>query len=315
MRLNTESLASVLSGGGIAFQDLAHAKHEVLPPASENALFTLHEDRTKALKEPDLSGFDYLLLFQSSVRGLTVGAPVDFRGMTIGEVTAIGLENLPGAHNPSPKIAVGIKVYLGQLPSLGNQPPAQGKAMPERAILDPMIAKGFRAQLRNGNLLTGQLYVALDFFERTTAATIDWRRQPAVLPTVPGSLDGLQDTLLNLAEKLDKLPLDALVKDLRDTLNSVNQTVQHVDTVVQQVGTDLTPETRKMVEDARGTLQSIGRTLDAVEQGLGPAAPLPTQAHRALAELTQAARSLRALADTLERHPESLLRGKPADAP
>ena len=315
VRLNTESLASVLSGGGIAFQDLLNAKGEVAPQASENTLFTLHEDRIRALKEPDLLGFDYVLLFQSSVRGLTVGAPVDFRGMTIGEVTSINMEDLPSAHNLDPRIAVGIKVYLSQLPALGKTPAAKGRVVPESEILNPMVAKGFRAQLRNGNLLTGQLYVALDFFERAPLAKVDWNRRPAALPTIPGSLDGLQATLLNMAEKLDKLPLDALVKDLRDTLKSVNQTVLHIDGVVQQVGTDITPEAQKMVTEARKTLGSIGRTLDTVEQGLGPEAPLPTQASHALSELAQAAKSLRTLADYLERHPESLLRGKPADPP
>lgn len=312
VRVLTESLISVVSGG-ISFQDLVNPGDAPLPQAASNAEFSLYDDRTQALKQPDLYGFDYQLLFQSSVRGLSVGAPVDFRGLPIGEVTSINVETVPSAKNPAPQIAVAIRVYPSRLPILKGIQSEDESVQGQRAALSPMIAKGFRAQLRAGNLLTGQLYVALDFFPKTPVAQMDWSRKPAVFPTVPGSFDGLQDSLVSIAEKLDRLPLDALAKDLSSTLKSVNQTVLHADAVVQQVGSEVTPEARKVLEDARKSLAALTRTLDTVEQSVGPEATLPTQAANTLAELGKAAKSLRTMADYLERHPETLLRGKPED--
>lgn len=313
VRVTTESLISVVSGG-IAFQDLGVAQDATVSEAAENTVFTLNTDRAQALKQPDLYAFEYLLLFQSSVRGLTVGAPVDFKGLPIGEVTSITVEEVPSVKNPAPQIAVTIRVYPSRIPTLAGIQSEDGTSAAQRAALNPMIAKGFRAQLRSGNLLTGQLFVALDFFPKTATAKMDWNRKPAVLPTVPGSFDSLQEMAASIVEKLDRLPLDTLVKDLNETVKALNQTVRHADVVVQQVGSDITPEARKMVEDARKTLSALNNTLASVENTLGPEAALPTQAGQTLIELGKAAKSLRTMADYLERHPETLLRGKPEDS-
>ena len=313
LSLRTESMASVLSGGGIAFQNMSESLHMVSPIAADNAEFVLHEDRSQALKQPDLNGYDYLLLFPSSVRGLSVGAPVDFRGLSIGEVTAVSIEDLPSAKNPRPKIAVTVRIYPSRLPTRGNARPAEGTPAAERAIMNPMVANGFRAQLRTGNLLTGQLYVTLDFFEKTAAAKIEWTHSPAIFPTVPGSFDSLQDSIASIADKLDRLPLDVLAKDLSETLKSVTQAVQHADTLVQQANKDIAPEAQKMLQDARKTLNDFSQTLSILEKSIGPEAPLQAQAIQALSELAKTAKSLRTMADYLERHPEALVRGKPED--
>ncbi len=312
VRVATESLASLVAGG-IAFQDLHDDTSKLVPEAADGSEFTLFADRTAALKEPDVYGFDYMLLYQSSVRGLSVGAPVDFRGLSIGEVTAIGVIGAASADNPAPQIAVTIRVYPNRLPMLGGAQPADREPLAQRGALDPMIAKGFRAQLRTGNLLTGQLYVALDFIPRTAPAKMDWDQTPPRFPTVPGTFDSLQDSLVSLADKLDRLPFDKIAADLHQTLQSLNQTVQHTDHLVQQISTDVTPEARGTLQDARKTLATLSRTLDTVNETVGPQAPLPAQASNALAEVAKAAQSLRALADYLERHPESLVRGKPED--
>lgn len=313
LSLRSESMASVLSGGGIAFQNMSESQSAVSPIAADNAAFVLHEDRAQALKQPDLNGYDYLLLFQSSVRGLSVGAPVDFRGLSIGEVTAVGIEAMPSAKTPMPKIAVTIRIYPSRLPTRGDTRPADGTPTAERTLMNPMVAKGFRAQLRTGNLLTGQLYVTLDFFERTAPAKIEWAHSPAVFPTIPGSLDSLQDSIASIADKLDRLPLEVLAKDLSETLKSVTQAVQHADTLVQQANKQLAPEAQKMLQDARKTLNDFSQTLSTLEKSMGPEAPLQTQAVHALSEMARAAKSLRAMADYLERHPEALVRGKPED--
>ena len=315
VKLNTESLASVLSGGGIAFQDLQSGNTASDQEAPGDTVFTLHNDKQLALKQPDQDGFDYLLLFATSVRGLSVGAPVEFRGLPIGEVMAIDLEQAPSAKNPEPRIAVQIRVYPSRLPTLGKSKPEAASTQAERAAVDPMVARGFRAQLRNGNLLTGQLFVALDFFEHATPAKVDWQHKPALFPTVQASLDSLQDSLQSIAAKLDQLPLAAMADDMRDTLKTLKQTVQDADALIKQFGTELTPQARSTLEEAQKAIRTLDKALGQVDRTLKPDAPLPRQTSTTLQDLSDAARSLRALTDYLERHPEALVRGKPEDKP
>jgi len=130
---------------------------------------------------------------------------------------------------------------------------------------------------------------------------------------VPGSLEGLQDTLTSIADKLDRLPLEDLAKDLRQTLASVNQLVRRADGLVQQVGTDVTPQAVSVLAQARKTLDALNSSLQNLDQNLDAKGPLQSQALKTMTDLSTAARSLRVLADTLEQHPESLLRGKPGD--
>ena len=313
VRVTTESLASLVTGG-IAFEELPGGDEAPLPEMPANAEFMLGGDRALAMKQPDRFSFDYTLLFSSSVRGLSIGAPVDFRGLSIGEVTDIQLASQASPDNPVPQIAVTMRVYPRRLPTLGARPGAANEAPPDQVVtLNPMVQRGFRAQLRNGNLLTGQLYVALDFFPRAPEARIDWAKSPAVFPTLPGSLEGLQDTLTSIADKLDRLPLEDLAKDLRQTLASVNQLVRRADGLVQQVGTDVTPQAVSVLAQARKTLDALNSSLQNLDQNLDAKGPLQSQALKTMTDLSTAARSLRVLADTLEQHPESLLRGKPGD--
>src|SRR5262249_10881027 len=159
--------------------------------------------------------------------------------------------------------------------------------------IDPMVARGFRAQLRSGNLLTGQLYVALDFFPNAPRAGVDWKASPPTMPTVPGSLDSLQDSLTDLAQKLDHLPLDELAGDLHRALADLDQGVRHADALMQHLDTGVAPEARDTLVEARKTLSDLRRTLATVDQTVGPGAA------QTLGDVSHAAKSLRDLADYL----------------
>jgi len=307
LHIATQSLASLVAGG-VAFQDRPELDSTAaLPEAPERAQFKLFEDKTAALRQPDTHGFDYRLLFASSIRGLAVGAQVDYRGLPIGEVTRIGVQGPAGPKNPEPLIAVDVRIYPRRLPTVNGVLSEDVTAADQRKRIDPMVQRGFRAQLRSGNLLTGQLYVGLDFFPKTPPARIDWTSSPPTMPTVPGSLESLQDSLSELARKLDKIPYDELVADLRRSLAGVEKTLNHTDELVQHLDTSVTPEARDTIIEARKAIADLRRTLATVDQSMGP------QATATLNEVTKASQSLKALADYLERHPESLLKGKPED--
>jgi paraquat-inducible protein B len=203
-----------------------------------------------------------------------------------------------------------------------------GQPVDHKEFLDLIVKRGFRAQLRTANLLTGQLYVALDFFPTREKASINWERTPPELPTIPGSLQELQATLASIANKLDKVPFDRIAAQLMTTLESGNRlfaqprrghgprlartleearkTLQNASAMIDQLGTKTLPE-------AQGALAQVKRTLASIDQAVSPEAPLRKDLQDSLREVGRAAQSLRVLADYLERHPESLLRGRRED--
>ena len=308
LHVQTQSVVSVLAGG-VAFQDLPDPDNALgtPPEAPERAQFTLYAQQSDALKLPDSQGFDYRLLFASSVRGLAVGAPVEYRGLPIGEVTRIAVDGSGGEANPEPKIAVDVRVYPRRLPTTNKSGPEDMTQDDQRKRVDPMIRRGFRAQLKSGSLLTGQLYVSLDFVKDAPAAHIDWTATPPILPTAPGSLDSLQDSLASVAKKLDAIPYDQLASDLHRSLADLDVTLKHADDLVQHLDTGVVPEAKSTLAEARKAVDDLRKTLGTVDQTVGP------QATNALNEVTKAAASLNGLADYLKRHPESLLKGKPED--
>ncbi len=308
LHVQTQSVVSVLAGG-VAFQDLPDADNALgtPPEAAERTQFTLFAQQSDALKLPDSQGFDYRLLFASSVRGLAVGAPVEYRGLPIGEVTRIAVDGSGGEANPEPMIAVDVRVYPRRLPTTNKSGPEDMTQDDQRKRIDPMIRRGFRAQLKSGSLLTGQLYVSLDFVKNAPAAHIDWSATPPVMPTAAGSLDSLQDSLASVAKKLDAIPYDQLASDLHKSLADLDVTLKHADDLVQHLDTGVVPEAKNTLAEARKAVDDLRKTLGTVDQTVGP------QATNALNEVTKAAASLNGLADYLKRHPESLLKGKPED--
>ena len=306
--VRTESLVSIVIGG-IAFE--TPATGPVLPPAGPNTVFTLFSDRTEAMKPPLGAPHTYVLVFRQSVRGLLPGAPVEISGIHIGEVVSIGMEFDMKTFGVS--IPVTVKVYS----ELASERLVKGESVPAPSdrmhMLDRLVELGFRAQLRTGNYLTGALFIAFDLFPNAPKAKIDWSRQPVELPTIPGELEGIEQSLKNIVQKLDKLPLEAIGKDVRKTLVTLNQTLADSDKLVKRFNTDLVPETKGALIEARRALEAAERGLNSANTVLlGPDAPVQQEFRDALQEISSAARALRVLADYLERHPESLVRGKKA---
>ncbi|UVH60438.1 MlaD family protein [Variovorax paradoxus] len=297
--LRTQSLATILLGG-IAFQ----APDDAMGPvAKENAAFTLAQDEAAAMKEPDGPSQTLLMYFNQSLRGLTPGAPVDFRGVVIGEVKSIGVE-FDRAEREF-RMPVLVQVYPDRLRRRAGESGVESRAT-QQERLRFLTEKGLRAQLRSGNLLTGQVYVALDFFPKAPPAKIDLSKNPIELPTVANSLDEIQSQVQEIATKLNKVPYEQIAGDLRTTLATLNKTLTATEQTVTRINNDVTPELAAAMKDVRKTVNSAERTL-------ADDSPLQQDMRQTLQELTRAAGSVRVLTDYLERHPESLLRGKPDD--
>ena len=149
--------------------------------------------------------------------------------------------------------------------------------------------------------------MSLDFVKDAAPARIDWKTSPPTMPTAAGSLDSLQDSLASLARKLDAIPYTQLAGDLHRNLVDLDSSLKHVDALVQHLDTGVVPEARNTLADARRAVEDLRKTLGTVDQAVG------TQGGNPLGEVSRAAASVKALADYLERHPESLLKGKPED--
>lgn len=311
INIHTESLVSVLIGG-IAFETPEIGPP--LPPAEPNTAFTLFENRVQAMKPPEGAPRTFVLIFKQSVRGLVVGAPVEFSGIHFGEVVSIGLNLHPQTYDIA--IPITIRIYpdmLFEKLTQGNSPTVRPDS---QQIVDKFVELGFRGQLRTGNLITGALYIAFDIFPDAPRVKVDWSQQPVVLPAVPGELQEIEQSLMRIVRKLDQLPLEAIAGDLRKTLATLDQSLKDVGGLARRVTTEVAPEAKSALAEARRTLEAAERALSSADKAyLGQNAPVQQEFRGALQELTRAARSLRVLADYLDRHPESLLRGKQAGAP
>jgi paraquat-inducible protein B len=246
----------------------------------------------------------FVMYFPDSLRGLAVGAPVEFNGVTIGEVKSIRIEYVEEARQAKPaKFPVTAAIYPGRLRAMVVEGMAAPGPAEQKARFDGLIEGGLRAQIRTGSLLTGQLYIAIDTFPNAAPAKIDWTKNPPVLPTEPGTMKELQATLMNISKKIESMPLDQIGENLRVALQSLNRTLVSADQTVKRLDKDVTPAAKSALEDARRMLNTADRTLASD-------APLQQDLRTSLRELTRAAQSLRELTDLLERQPESLIRGK-----
>jgi paraquat-inducible protein B len=291
IKIDVGSIVSILIGG-IAFETPTVDESE---PAMPDQAFVLFTDRTLALKNPEREVIQFVATFDQSVRGLSPGASVDFRGINIGEVVAVNLEQ----HANRLYIPVTLNIYPERLRSRSRTKQATLSPAERNAFIDRMVATGLRALLRTGNLLTGQLYVTLDFVPGVSKASINWSADPPEFPTKSSDFAAIETAIASIAKKIDDMPLQQIGNDAHQMLQNANKLLQHLDT-------EVTPEAHDMLVDARKALGNADRMLSSDS-------PLQQSATGALQEVGEAARALRILADYLERHPESLIRGKPED--
>ena len=299
VKLQTQSLLTLLLGG-IAFE--SPTEDAAAPAAEANAQFRLWTNRADAFRPRESVIETYVLRFDPSVRGLAAGAPVDFRGVVVGEVRRIELVYDDNKVNFT--TAVEIHLWPERLRTRDREPAKQwdAKLTPSQRI-QRFVAHGFRAQLRSANLITGQLYVALDFFPKAPAAAFDPKKAPPEIPTLPGALAEIQESIANIMKNLEKVPFDKLVADLRRALTTLDATLKRADVLMSQLSTEVAPELRTTLQQARKTLSSASEVLSSDS-------PVQGDLRETLNEVRRAAEQVRALTDYLERHPESLIRGK-----
>lgn len=322
IKLDTESLSSILSGG-ISFDLLPLGKPGAVAP--ENTTFELYSSR-KAVSEQKFQLKDsWLVYFDQSVRGLTIGAPVEFQGIKIGEVSSINLkfESVTMSFRTPVMLRIEPERIFGRDPDLTTRD--------GHAILKTFVARGMRAVLKNGNLLTGQLLIDFDFYPELPAKKIAYENSIPVLPTRQTELQLLADNLNSILNKVEKIPfqqistdLQALLKtantaiahipvqalsdDLRTTLKSANSSMARIDSMAESFNAQTTPA-------ITSALEQLTKTLIDLEQSIGSESPANYQLRQTMRDMSTAVRSLRSLSDSLDQHPESIIYGKEDETP
>ncbi len=311
IKVDTDSLVAVMIGG-VAFGNFGRSGSA--PPADYrfHLLRNLKQARTRDEQPEDKHAF--YMVFASSVRGLSVGAPLLLRGIEIGQVTDIQLLFDPSV--PAFEIPVRIEADINKI---GIDDKAQAFIDEHGSILEELVRKGLRGQLKPGSLITGQLYIELDIHpDAPPASVVEYNGLP-LIPTIGGGLEALTAKVDKVLAAVAKIPFDeignnlngtlagarAIVDspDLRRAISGLSDTLSQLDQVVGEVD-------RRIVPELSDTLRQASTALASADAMIAPEAPLNVELDKTLRGLSAAARSIRLLADYLERHPEALLQGK-----
>jgi len=295
LSVQTQSLLSILIGG-VAFETPANGS--ILPAADANSVFPLYVTRAQAYEPPPRNPQTFELIFNESVRGLAPGAPVELRGIKVGEVVDIRAQIDVKRLKFSVPVIIELDAQRLGVKLLDLRPGADLAAI-RRRVIDSLVADGVRAQLRTGNLLTGSAFVAFDFFSVAPLARVDWSQNPPQLPTTPGQLEAVEAGLGDVVKKLDKMPLQQIGDNLQKSLSDLDLTLVSA---------------RATLESASTTLNSATSTLNTANGLVEPSSEQIQEVGQTLQELRRAARSVRVLTDYLEQHPEALIRGKRGEA-
>ena len=320
LRLNTDSLVSLLLGG-VAFETPLNEIPGTV--AAEGRQFYLFASRDKT-KEPSYSQKMYMMAyFDGSVRGLTKGANVEFRGIKVGEVVDIELE-----FNPD-RLSFNIPVLLIIEPErLSINGTAQ---MAPEDIMLKLIEKGLQAQLRNGMLITGQLYVNLALTSEVPENEVKYVGGYPVIPTVAGPTEEIMSSLSNFLNRLEDLPLEQIGGDLKESVHGMRlllasrdlnaslpllrQSLEQINSFTATLNNQTAPQLSSVLDEAGTTLVGIQSMLQTAENVLDSDTPLMVELSVMIEELARAGKAVSALADYLERHPEALIFGKGAPKP
>ena len=286
IRVDTASFTSLLVGG-VSFETAANLEEGGGEPAADH-VFHLYPNRTEAFSETYTVKRNFVLKFEQSVEGLRVGAPVLFQGIRIGKVLDVRLEFKPES----------LRFVVPVLIELEPERVTPRDQIPEDPAdnVKALIEAGLRARLESGNLITGSKQIELVMIENAAPAKAEKVGRFFEIPTVPTPLEALASNLANIVAKLDKLPIEEIGEKLNGSLGRLEATLANVEDLTAKLDAEVMPNVAAVSRDASALLS--------------PNSPVTTELRQLLIELTEAARSLRLMADYLEQHPESLVRGK-----
>ncbi len=292
LRVRSESMADILLGG-ISFENPVSL--EGSEKVTKGHVFTLYPNHDSINEKVIKNRHFYVVHFNESVRGLTHGAPVEFQGIKVGQVEDFKLEF--HADTLEGKIPVLIALEPERFAVVGSKLPATD------AVIQRLVKRGLRAQLKPASLLTGSMFVDLSIQAHGPVKNLGRYGKYPEIPTMPSTMTAMVDNLASLAERLQKLPLEEIVAEVRAAIPVLQETLKQTGALMAKLDQETAPQAKATLEQAQTAFATLERTLRADS-------PAQQDLHRALEEFTKASRALRDLADSLERQPESLVFGK-----
>jgi paraquat-inducible protein B len=276
---------------------------------------------------------NYVAYFPETVSGLNDGAPVNFRGVKVGTVHRIEVQF--DAQDLSVRIPVYLQLERRRIREIGG-------TIPEINFIPELIGRGLRAQLQLQSIVTGQLSVQLDILPNRPARYVDPVGEFPEMPTIPSSMQEFTETIESLSIQdmvndarqvlaglktlVNSPELAEILTGVNEFVNSgellglvthTNEAIDDVQALVSNIDGrvgSLSTSAELTLAEVNETLDGVQKTLDAARQSLAIAAegsPMRYEFEKMLGELTAAARSIRLLAEYLERNPDALVRGKP----
>lgn len=304
-KIHTPSLQAMVSGGatfGVP-EGLVPA-----PPVADGTTFTLFESEDAATKSTFNPTMKFLLLFDQSVRGLVKAAPVEFRGIPIGRVADISFDYLKAAEDSRIPVLVEID------PSLLRSETQEKITRSDDEFVAEAVKRGFRATLKIGSLLTGSLFVDLDYYKDAPSAELSKVGDLSSIPTISSGFAQLETKLTAILDKIQALPIDETMKKIGSAADEAATTAADARGALKEIQTAAaalrktldSPEFAKLPQDLRSTLATLDKSIASV----GPDGSIQGDLLRTLDELRAALRSLNAVATTIDDKPNSLLFGR-----
>ena len=314
IEVRTASVQSLMFGG-IAFDTPDSLEPSVADMS--DLVFTLHESYRDIEEEAFARKVQFVMYFSGSVRGLSPGAPLEFRGIRIGEVLDIRMEF--DADTTSFRIPVLVEIEPDRIIHRDS-----ASAVSPEQTLATLVDKGLRGRLQTGSLLTGQLFIEFNMYPNADLNLVADESMPyPELPTIPGAFEAITDTISGVVAKIEQVDIEALGDSIVGILRGADDLVNK--DVDEAVVTDLQASLRSLrnilgnveeadldetIDAARGALVNLQKTLDMVSGVLDPSAPMQHNVIRLTDELEEMSRSIRSLLQTIEREPNSLIFGR-----
>ncbi len=320
-QVQTESLRSILYGG-IAFET-----PDSVEPAStdiDNLVFTLYENYASISEIEYSKKIKFMVYFNSSVRGLSRNAPVEFKGIKVGKVVDVHLEFDP--ENTSFRIPVLIEIEPQRIVARGDE-----TLETTTETLDKLVQSGLRARLQTASLITQALFVELGMYPDTPIKLSgDTGPYPELPALESASFEAITQSAESLLAKLNEIDIKTITDALLETIRSADVTLDNTNALITtpglasalkdvQAAMQSFKSILKSVEDSnvdqvvsssKQVLNNLNNTLDKTGSLLEPNSPMQYNLIKMTGELEEMARSVRSLVETLERHPQALIFGK-----
>lgn len=318
VKLDTQSLVSILLGG-ITF-DTLHDRP--MAQAEENRVFQLYENYHSSTEKSYAIKRYYWLYFNQTVRGLSAGAPVEIKGIKVGQVVNVELQfdlrtedfRIPVLIMIEPERINALITREGKVVKNGEaSSQILANQQDERANkrIQLLVDKGLRAQLKSGNLLTGQLYVDLDFYRDAIPEKLAIENGYQVLPTMPTPIMQIVDRVDNLLKTIEQVQFGKIGQSVATAVNDLSTLLVELKSLFNKINSETMPQiNNETLPKINSSLDELNATLAGIDQMLGPDSALNYNTRKITDEFSTAIRSLRSLIELLERNPQALLLGK-----